>query len=475
MDIQMARQLEEEIERDAQRMNEQIARDAEVARIHTEEELQMMINSLDRSNETVLKYLQEYEQFAEDLSIGDRIELINDLIKYQENYAQILKYQTQQRKSWSKKQKRDYYMAVMKSNLSWKVKDFRGMTFKEIEAKFTTVWKQIENFIPMGSKEEAERFKRKGIREDLNQLWALVKESFNIRPASSDNEMELWVELKSCMNQMLKINCGLTPRIRCMLQLNGSFMEFPLPGEVPTASKESSHCQKKRDANAHKIALLLKSSSNCQSKSYDSYAKLVTHVTLCFLGITLTTGRLIDGSPCGGSNMVIKDLDLEPKIDAMMRDFLESPSWWKEMNKKTGSKILPSRDGSCRKTFKPIASLIAKGKGKCRLYMPVSSAEVEANLLELYKEPITKTTSIAIACDDNCVRIYSIPDPDGFTYHKSLPRVSGCVLSVTWSPDWKMIYSGSIEGFIRCWDPLPCHEVYKITVGLYLHEGAVPL
>nr|GEX49526.1 hypothetical protein [Tanacetum cinerariifolium] len=50
-------------------------------------------------------------------------------------------------------------------------------------------------------------------------------------------------------------------------------MEFPLPEEVLTASEESSHCQKKRDATAEKIALLLKSSSNCQSKSYDSYAK----------------------------------------------------------------------------------------------------------------------------------------------------------------------------------------------------------
>nr|GFC99488.1 hypothetical protein [Tanacetum cinerariifolium] len=29
---------------------------------------------------------------------------------------------------------------------------------------------------------------------------------------------------------------------------------------------------KKRDATAHKIALLLKSSGNCQSKSYGSYA-----------------------------------------------------------------------------------------------------------------------------------------------------------------------------------------------------------
>nr|GEX95130.1 ribonuclease H-like domain-containing protein [Tanacetum cinerariifolium] len=48
-------------------------------------------------------------------------------------------------------------------------------------------------------------------------------------------------------------------------------MEFPLLGEVPTASEESSHCQKKREATAVKIALLLKSRRNCQSKSDDNY------------------------------------------------------------------------------------------------------------------------------------------------------------------------------------------------------------
>nr|GFA92952.1 hypothetical protein [Tanacetum cinerariifolium] len=32
--------------------------------------------------------------------------------------------------------------------------------------------------------------------EDLNQLWALVKEYLSIRPATNDKEMELWVELK---------------------------------------------------------------------------------------------------------------------------------------------------------------------------------------------------------------------------------------------------------------------------------------
>nr|GEV52714.1 hypothetical protein [Tanacetum cinerariifolium] len=117
----------------------------------------------------------------------------------------------------------------------WKVKEFRGMTFEEVEAKINSVWKQLGDFIPMGSKEEAERIKRKGLsmeqesvkkqktpeevteeakssdevpeekkitrlggssasyqffidllkhldKEDLNQLWRLVKETLSNRP-----------------------------------------------------------------------------------------------------------------------------------------------------------------------------------------------------------------------------------------------------------------------------------------------------
>nr|GEV15283.1 retrovirus-related Pol polyprotein from transposon TNT 1-94 [Tanacetum cinerariifolium] len=184
---------------------------------------QIMIDGLDRNNETVAKYLQEYHQFTSELPIERRIELITDLVR---------------------------------SNLGWKVKDFRGMTFKEVEAKFNLVWKQMEDFIPIGSREEAERIKRKGLslkqksakkqktseevteeakssdevlkdkvkemmqlvpieevyvealqvkhpiinwkhldREDLNQLWRLVKETLSNRPSTSDKEMELWVEL----------------------------------------------------------------------------------------------------------------------------------------------------------------------------------------------------------------------------------------------------------------------------------------
>nr|GEX43152.1 zinc finger, CCHC-type [Tanacetum cinerariifolium] len=77
----------------------------------------------------------------------------------------------------------------------------------------------------------------------------------------------------------------------------------------------------------------------------------------------LTTNRLVNGSSCEGIDTVIKNLDLEPKVYAMMRGFLD-PSPWKELSKESGSKILLCGDGSCWKTFKPISSLIAKGKLK---------------------------------------------------------------------------------------------------------------
>nr|GFC28780.1 hypothetical protein [Tanacetum cinerariifolium] len=57
IDAQVARDLEEQLEIEDKRRSEQIARDAEIARIHVEEEIQIMIDSLDRNNETIAKYL----------------------------------------------------------------------------------------------------------------------------------------------------------------------------------------------------------------------------------------------------------------------------------------------------------------------------------------------------------------------------------------------------------------------------------
>nr|GFB14486.1 hypothetical protein [Tanacetum cinerariifolium] len=173
------------------RMNEQIDRDVEVARIHAEEEIQGMIDSLDKSNETVAKYLQEYQQFASDLSLEKKIELISDLVKYQEHYTKVYKFQSQQRKPMSKKQKREYYMAVIKSYLGWRFNDFKEEAPESKTPTKEVSEDKIKEMMQLVPVEDVQLD-----REDLNQLWALVKEYLYIRPASNDKEMELWVELK---------------------------------------------------------------------------------------------------------------------------------------------------------------------------------------------------------------------------------------------------------------------------------------
>nr|GEY29030.1 hypothetical protein [Tanacetum cinerariifolium] len=164
IDAQVAREMKEEIAREDQRMNEQLARDAEIARIHAEEELEMLIDGMDRSNEVIAKHLQEYEESKAELTIGEKIELINELVKYQDHHAKILKYQAQQSKPLSKKEQRKFYMSILRSYAGWKTKHFKGMTLEEIREKFIPVWKQIEDFVPMSSTEEAQRVKRKRLK-----------------------------------------------------------------------------------------------------------------------------------------------------------------------------------------------------------------------------------------------------------------------------------------------------------------------
>ncbi|GJW50222.1 hypothetical protein Tco_0091573 [Tanacetum coccineum] len=162
MSEQLARELEEEFAQENQRLREQAARDAEIARLHTEGELKMMIDELDRSNEVIAKHLKEYAQAEDVLSLEDKIELITELAKYQKDLAQIKKYQAQQSKLASKTDRRKFYTSVLRSHAGWKTKDFKGMTFKQIEETFIPVWESIQDFVPMDSKLESERFKRPG-------------------------------------------------------------------------------------------------------------------------------------------------------------------------------------------------------------------------------------------------------------------------------------------------------------------------
>nr|GFC37661.1 hypothetical protein [Tanacetum cinerariifolium] len=98
----------------------------------------------------------------------------------------------------SKKQKSEYYMAVIKSNLGWRFKDFKALQVKHPIIDWKVHSEGERNYwqiIRLGGSSACYQFfvdlLRQLDREDLNQLWALVKEYLSIRPASNDKEMEL--------------------------------------------------------------------------------------------------------------------------------------------------------------------------------------------------------------------------------------------------------------------------------------------
>nr|GEW82714.1 hypothetical protein [Tanacetum cinerariifolium] len=199
IDAQVAREIEEEFARENQRLSEQLARDSEITKLHAEEELKMMIEGLDRSNEVISKHLQEYEQAEADLTVGEKIELINELVKYQDHCAKILKYQAQQSKPLLKKEQREFYMSILRSHAGWKTKHFRGMTLEQLKEKFIPK-REYWKIIRLGGHTAVYQFfvnmLKQLDREDLHQLWTLVKEIFSIKQATRDKEKELWVELK---------------------------------------------------------------------------------------------------------------------------------------------------------------------------------------------------------------------------------------------------------------------------------------
>nr|GFB82363.1 hypothetical protein [Tanacetum cinerariifolium] len=102
----------------------------------------------------------------------------------------------------TKKQKREYYMAVIRSNLGWRVKDFKGMSFEEIEAKFAKVWKQVEDFIPMGSKEKTKRLKRKGLNLEQEQVK---------KQKSSEEALEIETSTEDVTEEKIKEMMQLVP------------------------------------------------------------------------------------------------------------------------------------------------------------------------------------------------------------------------------------------------------------------------
>ncbi|GJT09598.1 putative ribonuclease H-like domain-containing protein [Tanacetum coccineum] len=156
------RELQEEFVHKDQSIREHNERDAEIARIHAEEDLRQMINELDRSNVMINKHMAEYEEAKNDLSIEEKTELITELINYQKDFARIKKYQAQQQ---------------------------RGMTFDQLEEKFIPVWKSIQDFVPMDSKKESESQEEE---TSVNYSYQLSRTPFDIGKIYMDKLREVY-------------------------------------------------------------------------------------------------------------------------------------------------------------------------------------------------------------------------------------------------------------------------------------------
>nr|GEX44266.1 copia protein [Tanacetum cinerariifolium] len=193
IDVQDARELEEEMARDAQRMNEQIARDAEIARIHAEEELQMMIDGLERNNETVAKEVERDDAaiLIEEVFV-EALQVKHPIIEWEVHTEG----------------ERSYWKIIRRGGSTASYQFFVDLLKHFDKEDLNQLWalvKETLNIRPAANDKEKEiwvELKRlyepdvEDLLKDLNQLWALVKETLNIRPATNDKEIDLWVKLK---------------------------------------------------------------------------------------------------------------------------------------------------------------------------------------------------------------------------------------------------------------------------------------
>nr|GEV84486.1 hypothetical protein [Tanacetum cinerariifolium] len=218
-------------------------------------------------------------------------------------------------------------------------------------------------------------------REDLNQLWELVKETLSIRPTISDKEIEIWVELKRLyepdvedqlwthtqnlmhapvewklydicgvhhvtskdkeismlvekdyplrkglaigmisyklqVENYSKMENDLILKIYKIASIPTGSDEFPLPEQLPTANEDKFPLLIQSDATAMKLALLLKSRNNCQSKTYLYHSKTTSCPIKGVLrwAITISTiGIRAEFSDRNGEESGMADLAFAPQ------------------------------------------------------------------------------------------------------------------------------------------------------------------
>nr|GEY24668.1 hypothetical protein [Tanacetum cinerariifolium] len=194
IDAQVAKDLEEQLEREDQRRSEQIARDVEIARIHAEEELQIMIDGLDRNNETLEDFIPMGSKEEAERIKRKGLNLEQESVKKQKTSEEVTKEAKTPDEVPEEKVKEmmqlipieEVYIEALQVKhpiIDWKVYHEGQRSYWKI-TRLEGSSASYQFFIDLLKHLD---------REDLNQLWRLVKETLSNRPRISDKEMELWV------------------------------------------------------------------------------------------------------------------------------------------------------------------------------------------------------------------------------------------------------------------------------------------
>nr|GEU46329.1 synaptobrevin, longin-like domain protein [Tanacetum cinerariifolium] len=149
--VQLARDLNAKFAQEDQIIREQAEIDSEIARIHAKRELEMMIAELDRRNEMVAKYSNRFKK----LKIAEALGLEP----------------TQEQQSEEPKE-------LSEEELT------KRMELVPVEEwNHTYVYQIFDDML------------NKFVREDLDRLWSLVKETCSTTEVTDEKAKELWVEL----------------------------------------------------------------------------------------------------------------------------------------------------------------------------------------------------------------------------------------------------------------------------------------
>nr|GEW51946.1 DNA glycosylase [Tanacetum cinerariifolium] len=173
---------------------------------------------------------------------------------------------------------REFYTAVLRNQAGWKAKHFKGMTLEEIKENFdpeSTKKLKTSEEVPEEVKSPNEVPEEKTHTQNLMHApveWKLYDSCGFHHVTARDKEIFMLVEKDCPLRKGLAIvmisyklqvenysrmaNDLILKIFKITSTPRQQVIEFPLAEEVPTASKESSHCQKKRDATAKRIALV---------------------------------------------------------------------------------------------------------------------------------------------------------------------------------------------------------------------------